>query len=601
VNESKPEFHLRRLDSDGQAGPPEVFPVYALPGDTQLSRRGLLGAGVTVAGVLACLRAAPAAAQVKSTVAIRAHVGGVRALAFTPDGKLLFSGSADKTVKSWTVPEGMFQRSLVHHTDAVEALAVSKDGKLLASGGADRTVRFWSLPMGTLAQTAEQGGGIAALAASSGLGTVLASGGPNKSVRLWSFLEKRLLRTLDGHAEAVRSVAVSWDGKLVASGAADKTARLWGVPEGQLVKALAGHADAVNAVAFCGDIFLATGSADKTVRLWKVPQGNAVATLEGHRGAVHALAATPNGRTLASASADGTVKLWSLPGGTLERTLQGHAGAVLALAVSADGKTLASGDAEGVIILWDLASGKVKGHLFDPKVTEADVYVYTVKDEKTGRTVTYTLPCGAPVPANATCVCNCVPAKSGLTTPKVEPFPFYFPEPAEPAFPGGFMPGPFFPGGGYGGGGYGGGGGTICTCNKICTCIPVCQAHRLLHPDPVVRVMAEELLLVMGDAEFGYMSWAAGRAGPELRARIGEVMNSIRAGAGPRPERLPGVRECARYLDDPDEVVAIMAAQTIAAHGPGGAGLDGGAQGKVDRLLASAAETPWHVRYGIRL
>jgi hypothetical protein len=212
-------------------------------------------------------------------------------------------------------------------------------------------------------------------------------------------------------------------------------------------------------------------------------------------------------------------------------------------------------------------------------------------------TVTYTLPCGTPIPANATCVCNCVPAKSVLTTPKVEPFPFNFPEPSEPALPGGFMPGPFYPGGGgYGGGG----GGTICTCNKICTCIPVCQAHRLLHPDPVVRVMAEELLLVMGAEEFGYMIWAAGRAGPGLRSRIGELMSAIRTGATTNPARWPGVAECARYLDDEDEVVAIMAAQLIDAQACGDA-QDEGDRPKVDRLLASAAATPWHVRYGVSL
>jgi hypothetical protein len=48
MSTGKPEFHLRRVDSDGSAGPVEVYPVHALPGDANLDRRGLLGDGVAV-------------------------------------------------------------------------------------------------------------------------------------------------------------------------------------------------------------------------------------------------------------------------------------------------------------------------------------------------------------------------------------------------------------------------------------------------------------------------------------------------------------------------------------------------------------------------
>jgi hypothetical protein len=67
-----------------------------------------------------------------------------------------------------------------------------------------------------------------------------------------------------------------------------------------------------------------------------------------------------------------------------------------------------------VILLWDLASGKRKGYLFDPKESVADATRFTARDEVTGTTVTYTLPCGSPIPPGAVCICNCVP---GLPAP----------------------------------------------------------------------------------------------------------------------------------------------------------------------------------------
>ncbi len=94
---------------------------------------------------------------------------------------------------------------------------------------------------------------------------------------------------------------------------------------------------------------------------------------------------------------------------------------------------------------------------------------------------------------------------------------------------------------------------------------PVCQAHKLLDEDSVVRVTAEELLLMMGERELGYMDWAAREAGPELAERIREVMTSIREGARPDPSRWPGATECVERLDHSDRVVAIMAAQMLRA------------------------------------
>jgi len=107
---------------------------------------------------------------------------------------------------------------------------------------------------------------------------------------------------------------------------------------------------------------------------------------------------------------------------------------------------------------------------------------------------------------------------------------------------------------------------TVCTCNKICTCIPVCQAHRLLDPDPTVRTMAEEIVLVMGAVEMEYLRWAAAAAQPGLRARIESMADGIGDGADPDPVRWPSIGACAARLDDGDPVVAFMAAQMLELH-----------------------------------
>jgi hypothetical protein len=56
---------------------------------------------------------------------------------------------------------------------------------------------------------------------------------------------------------------------------------------------------------------------------------------------------------------------------------------------------------------------------------------------------------------------------------------------------------------------------------------PICQATKLLDPDPIVRGMAEQSLLVMGRTAKEYLDEQRAKAGPELRAAIDEIWRRI--------------------------------------------------------------------------
>ena len=214
---------------------------------------------------------------------LEGHSGSVNSVAFSPDGKLLASGSSDKRIGLWDISDPSKPRlikRLEGHSGSVNSVVFSPDGKLLASGSSDKRIGLWNIS------------------------------DPSKP---------KLIKRLEGHSNYVLSVSFSPDGRLLASGSSDKRIGLWDISNPSKPKPitwLKGRSKSFYSVAFSPDgNLLASGSSNKRIGLWDISdpkKAKLIKQLEGHSNYVLSVAFSPDGKLLASGSVDRRIGLWDI-------------------------------------------------------------------------------------------------------------------------------------------------------------------------------------------------------------------------------------------------------------------------------------------------
>jgi U3 small nucleolar RNA-associated protein 13 len=246
-------------------------------------------------------------------------------------------------------------RLLEGHTDIVLALDRGVDGRLLASGSKDRSARLWApFASNPVEKTADWGYGcvgiceghaesVGAIALSrkapDNHSNFLFTGSQDRTIKMWDLTgvsavwrgdggevtRCKSLTTQKAHEKDINALDVAPNDRLLVSGSQDRTAKIYTIEyvagaggksargELKLVGTCKGHKRGVWAVRFGRtERVLATGSGDKTVKLWSLDDFSCLKTFEGHTNSVLRVDFITMGMQLVSSASDGLVKLWNI-------------------------------------------------------------------------------------------------------------------------------------------------------------------------------------------------------------------------------------------------------------------------------------------------
>ncbi|MEI9896249.1 MAG: c-type cytochrome domain-containing protein [Chthoniobacter sp.] len=211
------------------------------------------------------------------------HKDALYALALSPDGQTLATGSYDQKIKLWNVADGKEIKMLTGHNGGVYGLSFRPDGKVLASASADRTVKLWEVASGKRLDTLSQPLKEQTAVMFAPDGKTLAAGGVDSRIRVWQVSEKAeegsnpLLLTRFAHEGAILNLAFSADGQQLVSTAADRAVKVWKAADVTELRVLEPQPDWSPGLALLDGGLLAVGRLDGSLAFYDSASGQASA------------------------------------------------------------------------------------------------------------------------------------------------------------------------------------------------------------------------------------------------------------------------------------------------------------------------------------
>ncbi|KAK6351443.1 hypothetical protein TWF718_004603 [Orbilia javanica] len=297
---------------------------------------------------------------------VTAHSNGwpVTALVFLNDRSNQIATASYDTINVWDTRTGEHQAKLNGHSSLARVAAFSPDGKLITTGSSHScAIKIWNITdVEAQQQRSQQNAHLTRVKALRiSLDGKMTASSSNSKINLWNPITGNLWKTLARMCTNSLALEFSLDGKLVASGVTYYgTIAIWDSVTGSHKMNLDSDLRTFISVAFSPDNKqIVAGSVSGVAAIWEIATGKLRWKFGGRPSPVTAVIFSPDGNWVASGSDHSTINLWDLRNGNLRKKLVPRDGGgygsdpVCAITFSQDGGQVAAGYESGKIIIWN--------------------------------------------------------------------------------------------------------------------------------------------------------------------------------------------------------------------------------------------------------
>jgi WD40 repeat protein len=219
------------------------------------------------------------------------------AVLFAHPGRVL---SARSTVKMWSLEKSQLPEVIFASEDAgvKRGVALSASGRLLATGGAMHTVKTWDIQARKESHSFKGHSENISSVAFAPNEKLLASGSFDGSIRVWDLDKNEQIASFFGYENMIRPIVFFPDNKRLTAGSWDGTVKVWNLATGRADYSFR-HDSGTVALDYCSRTSrLVIGCLNREVHIYDMKDGKRLTSFK-HSTTVQALALSPDGKMLA--------------------------------------------------------------------------------------------------------------------------------------------------------------------------------------------------------------------------------------------------------------------------------------------------------------